>query len=92
MSDKLATLEDYQELMEDRPRKFSPEEVAYEEAPKGSAIICAACIMYYRRAIDGLATCEIMRSEETDTEGVHPNWRCRFQSLDGDQFPLLEND
>ncbi len=86
---ELVTLAQYDALMADRPEKFTPEEVGYQAAPAGSALRCAACFHYYRRAIDGLATCEIMRSDETDSEGVRPDWRCQFQTLDGDVHPLI---
>jgi hypothetical protein len=86
----MVTLDEYREIVADRPEKFSAEEVGYEEAPEGSALRCAACLHYFRRAIDGFTTCEIFRSEETDTEGVKPDWRCRFYTVDGQVFPLLE--
>jgi hypothetical protein len=90
MAEEMATRRDYDDLVATRPYKFTPEEVGYEEAPEGSAIRCAACLHYFRRAIDGLATCEIMRSDETDSEGVRPDWRCLWQNVDGDVFPLQE--
>jgi hypothetical protein len=37
-----------------------------------------------------MAVCEIMRSPEVDEYGVRPDWRCRFQTVDGDSHPLLE--
>jgi hypothetical protein len=85
-----ATLNDYLELIEDRPRKFTPAEVGYVEAPEGSAITCNGCLHYYRRGIDGHSTCEIMRDERTDREGVRPDWRCRFQTVDGSSWPLVD--
>jgi hypothetical protein len=90
--DEPVNREEYEDLVQERPRKFTPEEVGYEEAPEGSSIRCAGCFHYYRRAVDGLAVCEIMRSDETDTKGVEPEWRCRFQTVDGDSFPLLEEE
>jgi hypothetical protein len=84
------TLADYEALVEDRPVKFTPEEVGYQPAPQGSAIRCANCFHYWRRSIDGMAVCEIMRSPEVDEYGVRPDWRCRFQTVDGDSHPLLE--
>ena len=86
----LVSIEKYAALVADRPDKFTPEEVGYQASPAGSAIRCSTCIHYYHRAIDGLATCEIMRSDETDEEGVRPDWRCQFQTFDGDTHPLLE--
>jgi hypothetical protein len=88
----MVNLDEYAELIEERPRKFTPEEVGYVEAPEGSAIRCAGCLHYYRRAIDGFATCEIMRSDETDRSGVEPDYRCQFQTVDGVVFPLMEDE
>lgn len=89
---KLVTLQQMRQLHAKRPEKFSPDEVGYEEAPEGSAIRCAGCIMYYRRSIDNLGVCQIMRDDFTDDNGVYPDWRCQFQTVDGDVFPLLEED
>jgi len=83
---------DYDALMLERPRKFTPDDVAYQPAPKGSELRCCACRSYFRRSIDGLTTCEVMRSDETDIEGVQPDWRCQFFTVDGDVFPLLEDE
>ena len=88
----MKTLSDYLELLNDRPAKWDEKEVNYLPAPEGSAIICAACRHYFRRAIDGFSVCEIMRSERTDREGVFPDWRCSFQTIDGMVFPLLESE
>lgn len=82
----------YEDIINDRPEKFTPEEVGYEAAPLGSAIRCAGCRHYYIRAIDGFSVCEVMRSDLTDIEGVRPDWRCQFQTVDGDVFPLLDEE
>lgn len=84
------TREDYEQLIADRPEKFTADEVNYREAPEGSSIACHACVHFYRRAVDGLSVCEIFRDEETDKAGVQPNYRCDFQTADGDVFPLLD--
>lgn len=86
-----ATLEDYETLMGQRIRKFDAEEVGYGPAPEGSAIICAACLHYFHRAIDGLAICEVVRIGEGD-EPIAPNARCQFQTLTGDTFPILAGE
>lgn len=88
----MVSLEQYDQLVADRPIKYSPEEVGYQAAPEGSAIRCAGCFHFYQRATDHFGVCEIMRSEETDTEGVRPDWRCQFQTVDGEVHPLLEED
>jgi hypothetical protein len=86
----MITLDEYHELIADRVVKVTPEEVGYEAAPEGSALRCAGCLNYYRRSIDNFAVCQIMRSEETDVRGVHPDWRCQFFTVDDDVFPLYE--
>ena len=86
----MLTLAEYETIVADRPRKATAEEVEYRVAEAGSPYRCSGCHHYYRRATDGFAVCEIFRSEETDEMGVKPDWRCRFQTVDGDVFPLLE--
>ena len=90
--DELVDLTDYAILMGMRPKKFTPEQVGYEEADEDSPYRCSSCIHFFRRNYDGLATCEIMRSEETDKDGVRPDYRCRFWTVTGDEFPLLEDE
>ena len=86
----MVTLEDYREILDDRPVKFTAEEVGYQPAPEGSAMRCASCLHFYRRAIDGFSVCEIFRDEQTDRDGVLPDWRCRFWTVDSEVHPLLE--
>ena len=87
---KPVTLKKYQQVITDRPFKLSAEQVGYVEAPEGSVMRCAACIHFFRRAIDNFSTCEIFRSPETDAEGVRPDYRCQFWSVDGDVHPFIE--
>jgi hypothetical protein len=86
----MVTLEDYQAVLDDRPFKFTAKQVGYNKAPEGSGMTCSGCLHYYRRAIDGFSVCEIFRSDETDQEGVRPDWRCGFWTLDAQVHPLLE--
>lgn len=86
----LASLDQYHELMLDRPHKLTDEEVGY--GPAEGSEICARCLHFYYRAVDGLSTCEIFRSDETDEEGVRPTWKCSFFTTDGEEFPLLKGD
>ena len=88
----MITRQDVKKIIEDRPWKFSAEDVGYTAAPEGSVMRCASCLRYFRRAIDGHATCEIFRSEEVDEHGVDPAYRCSFFTVDGDIFPLLEEE
>jgi hypothetical protein len=84
----MVTRKDIDELMSDRPFKFSPEEVDYRKSPSGSAMICAACFHLYRRAIDNHTVCELIRSDEIDRDGIDPSYRCDFYTCDGDVTPL----
>ena len=84
------TLAVYDDIVADRPVKLSAEEVEYGPAPEGSAMRCGACWHLYRRATDGFAVCEIFRSPEVDREGIDPAYRCKFHTVDGDVFPLME--
>ena len=87
----MVTIDKYFEIMLDRPKKLSEEDVEYGPAPKGSAMRCSACLNYYRRATDNHAVCQIMRPASDDEE-VFPDWRCRFWTITGDVFPLLEEE
>jgi hypothetical protein len=85
-------LEKYYEIIAERPRKLNAAQVGYAATPDGSVMRCAACLHFYRRAIDGFGTCEIFRDEETDVVGILPNWRCSFWTVDGDVFPFQPED
>ena len=88
----MVTLEQYHEILEDRPRKFSAEEVNYSKA-KSDLINCSHCIHFYIRFVDGpFATCEIFRSAQTDKVGVFPHYKCIFQTPAGQSFPLYPKD
>jgi hypothetical protein len=84
-----ATFEQYQKLIEDRPEKFTPEEVHFRKAtvyePK-----CAGCLHWFFSPMRADSVCEIMRPDTGDSETV-PSWfTCKFQTSDGKDFPLLE--
>jgi hypothetical protein len=88
----MVSLDEYLDLLDDRPRKFTAKEVGYQAAPEGSVLRCATCLHFFHRAIDNFSVCEIFRSEETDRNGVKPHWRCGFWTLDGSVHPLLEKE
>lgn len=85
-----ATREDIDSLLDERPRKLSPEEVDYKAAPEGSVIRCASCINLYQRAIDAHRVCQIVRSDEIDKEGIDPSFRCDWWTQDNFVYPLTE--
>jgi hypothetical protein len=74
----------------DRPEKLDAEQVEYGPAPEGSVMRCASCQHLFTRRIDGFNVCEIFRDDESDRIGVRPDWRCKFWTVDGMVFPLLE--
>jgi hypothetical protein len=78
----------YERLMQSRPVKFDAEEVSYREAEGEEK--CQNCQHFFERVIDKFHTCEIFRDEETDKNGVSPNFRCDFFTSNGTDFPLLE--
>lgn len=86
----MPTLADYRKLMEDRPEKWSPDDVNYREA--GGRDRCARCLHFYERHLDRHGVCELMRSEATDRDGVDPDYVCDFYTRDGEVFPLLEGN
>lgn len=81
---------EYEEILEDRPDKFAPDEVDFRRAT-GKEPRCDECLHYFRRAVDGHAVCEIMRPL-TVTEMVLPEMTCDYQTPDGESFPLLHED
>lgn len=83
----MKSLADYESLMSDRPRKFTPSDVGYREA---TALVhrCRRCIHFYSRIVDRFGVCEIMRPSAD--EPVDPDYVCVFQTKDGDTFPLLD--
>jgi hypothetical protein len=89
----MVSLDRYFAIMLDRPAKLTEEDVGYGPAPEGSAMVCASCANYFQRVRNARdTTCQIMRSERTDKEGVFPDWRCGFYTETGDTFPLLEGE
>jgi hypothetical protein len=82
------TKRDYDDMVADRPEKFSAEQVGYRKAPRGSEQRCENCAHFYTRQVDGFGVCEIFRSEQTDVSGVDPKWLCDWWTLDGTDHPL----
>jgi len=80
------SLEEYERLMEDRPAKFTAEEVNFHLA-KAHEPMCCACMHWYRGAVMEKDVCEIMRPKN---EQVPWNWTCQFHTKDGERFPLYD--
>lgn len=78
---------EYTALTEDRPRKFTPEDVDYHDADSLGQR-CARCFHFYIRSRDCFGVCEIMRSDDTDETGVDPDYVCSFFTIDGVEFPI----
>ena len=82
-----ATWDSFQQMMRDRPEKFSPEQVNYHDAD--GAERCGTCAHFFRQAGDRQRTvCEIMRDGDQDIE---PLKVCMFQTVDGENYPLLKD-
>lgn len=84
-----ATLREYFRMLEDRPEKFTPEQVGYKEkAPRGQDEKCWRCAHFYYSAIDLHNVCEIMRPASED---VKPEGACLFWTDDPnfEEHPLL---
>lgn len=79
----------YERLLNDRPFKFTPQQVGYEEGE--GEYHCVSCAHFFLRPIDRHTVCEIMRSPDIDREGVNPQWVCQYYTADGGSFPLLSN-
>jgi hypothetical protein len=84
---KLATLEQYYQLMDSRPVKFTAEEVAFAKAP--DSMTCCNCVHWFHNPITSSMVCEIMRPDTGD-EIVAPDWTCMFWTVDYETFPKME--
>lgn len=85
-----ATLADYHQLMDDRPVKFTPEQVGYTPRPKFKET-CDACVHWFKSPAAKRAVCEIMRPR-SESESVAPYGWCRFWTEDYRNFPLLDKE
>jgi hypothetical protein len=72
-------------MIEERPRKFSPEDVEYRESEEIWRR-CLRCIHFFERKSDRYCTCEIMRPEKDSP--VDPDYVCSLFTKDGEEFPL----
>ena len=79
-----ATIEEYHRLLEDRPEKFTGDQVDYR--PTRGQRRCAGCLHFYVGQQHNV--CEIMRP---DDENVQPSWVCDFWTEDMEKFPLLRD-
>ena len=80
-----ATKLEYEEIMDDRPRKLALSDVEYR--PAQDRYRCDACLHFFERHIDNYATCEIFRP--ADESSILPEYVCNFFTPDGTNFPLL---
>jgi hypothetical protein len=80
----MKSMDEYREMLSDRPVKWSPKDVDYRDCD-AVGIRCLRCIHYYERSIDRFGVCEIMRPESD--ESVNPDYVCDFFTADGQGFP-----
>jgi hypothetical protein len=81
----IASMEDYQEIMDTHPEKFDQNMARYRLA-KLSEPRCDGCIHFFTRVTDNYHVCEIVRP--VPDRGILPEWTCKFQTADGKEFPL----
>ena len=88
ISSKLATFEEYQTLLEDRPAKFeSAEEVGYEPALSHSVHRCGTCFHFFSNPLSGATVCEILRPPD---EQIKPDFKYVYWTLGNGAWPLLK--
>jgi hypothetical protein len=80
----MLSLEDYREMMEDRPAKADEDQVNYREADTKER--CGKCLHFFERKIDGYGVCEILRLP--DNTPIEEDHVCDFFTRDGESFPL----
>lgn len=83
-----ATLADYDEVMEDRPYKLDQHAANYRKAQK-SEPRCDECVHFFLQLVGGKTVCEIVRP--VPEERIFPEWTCKFQSPDYEEFPLYKD-
>jgi hypothetical protein len=83
---KLATLEQYYQYMDNRPEKFGPEEVKFQDNGSGE-YPCCGCVHWFWNPITGSTVCEILR---TPDEAIPANFTCMFHTQDYETFPKME--
>lgn len=81
----MVTKEQYESLLNDRPRKFTPSQVNFHKAAQDEPI-CIGCIHWYSGMAMGHNVCEIMRPK---SEEVPWDWTCMFNTRDGETFLLF---
>lgn len=84
-----ATLDDYHDLMEDRPIKFTAAQCGFSPKPKFKEV-CDDCIHFFRGKVAHRNVCEIYRPE--DDGSVAPMGWCRFWTDDYKAFPLIDKE
>lgn len=78
--------EEYLELLDDRPFKFTPEQVNFREALDYEPP-CCSCVHWHYAPMRNTAVCEVMRPPQ---EHVPSHWTCVFHTTDMEHYPLLE--
>lgn len=78
----------YDRLIENRPFKFSADEVAYRPGDKEHQ--CKGCAHLFSRVVNEYNVCEIFRP--SDDESVIANYVCDFWTDDTEEHPLLPEE
>lgn len=86
----MVTFEQYQQVVADRPKKFTAEEVGFEPASSG-AERCQGCWHWYQGPKAGRQICEIFVGQGEERQ-VNPEAVCKFWTADGAAFALLEQE
>lgn len=85
-----ATFPEYEEMVADRPEKFTAEEVNYRKATDPGSE-CEHCVHFFQQvAGERRRTCEIFRPAGKD-ESVNPEWVCDFMTRDGKTYPYQKS-
>ena len=84
---ELASMIEYEELMDLRPPKLNQNSSSYHLAV-GDEYRCDECAHFFIRHLDGYAVCEIVRP--VPEEQIMPEWTCMFYTPDGSEFPMFK--
>jgi hypothetical protein len=82
------SFEEYEQLLEDRPQKFTADQVNYREAEGEEK--CRRCIHFFTQGGgERRNVCEVFRP---DNEDVDPDFVCDFVTQDGKKYPLQKEE
>lgn len=84
-----AQFHDYKTLFEtdERPEKFSAREAGFQGPARRGMPTCGECIHWFMNPLTKRTVCEVVRLP--NESNIRASSTCRFQTSDGNYYPLL---